>query len=67
MWNIRVRTYPDTEPYETGLVGGDTTMVMEETGTKGVYITPAWLYYTPDNQGRFRIVETLAPEGYYGD
>lgn len=60
-------TYPDTEPYETGLVGGDTTMVMEETGTKGVYITPAWLYYTPDNQGRFRIVETLAPEGYYGD
>lgn len=60
-------TYPNTKPYETGLVGGKTTMTLTETGTKGVYITPAWLYYTTDNQGRYRIVETCAPSGYYGD
>ena len=31
------------------------------------YITEEWLYYTPNNEGKFRIVEEKAPIGYYGD
>ncbi len=55
------------EPYETGtMTGAEECVILEET-EKGSYITPSWLYYSPDNQGKFRIVETLAPEGYFGD
>lgn len=26
-----------------------------------------WIYYTKENQGKYRIIQTKAPEGYYGD
>lgn len=54
-------------PYETGtMTGASKAMTLKETD-KGTYLTPSWLYYASDNQGKFRIVETGAPEGYYGD
>lgn len=31
------------------------------------YLTGEWLYYTPNNEGKYRIVEETAPTGYYGD
>lgn len=31
------------------------------------YITEEWLYYTENNEGKFRIIEETAPIGYYGD
>ena len=31
------------------------------------YITEEWLYYTPNNEGKYRIIEETAPYGYYGD
>lgn len=46
--------------------GGSEGMKLTEN-QKGIYISPAWLYYAPDNQGKFRVIETQAPEGYYGD
>ena len=56
-----------SRPYETGtMTGASGGMALEET-EKGVYVTPSWLYYSPDNQGRFRVIETSAPEGYFGD
>ena len=63
----RGTTDQTTAPYETGTMeGAGTGMVLLE-GARGIYTTPSWLYYSPDNQGRFRIVETRAPEGYLGD
>ena len=66
-----MRTAPDRhDHYKVG------TVVRNEDGTYSVangssYATgdPAdrTLYYTQRNEGRFLIVETQAPEGYYGD
>ena len=33
----------------------------------GTYISSQWLYYTKNNEGKYRIIETKAPYGYYGD
>lgn len=74
-WSERAEKYvpyrgtTDTEskPYETGTMAGAAEgMTLTET-EKGVYLTPSWLWYSPDNQGKFRIIETSAPEGYFGD
>ena len=54
-------------PYETGNLNGRQEIMRLQETEKGVYETPSWLYYAPDNQGKFRIIETKAPEGYYGD
>lgn len=63
----RGTTDPSSKPYETGaMTGASEGMVLAET-EKGSYITPSWLYYAQDNQGKFRIIETSAPEGYFGD
>ena len=63
----RGTTDTESRPYETGtMTGASAGMVLEET-EKGTYVTPSWLYYSPDNQGKFRVVETSAPEGYFGD
>ncbi len=60
-------TDSSSKPYETGtMTGASAGMVLEET-EKGIYVTPCWLYYSPDNQGKYRVVETSAPEGYFGD
>lgn len=74
-WSERAEKYvpyrgtTDTasKPYETGtMTGAAEGMTLTET-EKGVYLTPSWLWYSPDNQGKFRIIETSAPEGYFGD
>ena len=63
----RGTTDSSSKPYETGTMSGASEgMTLVET-EKGTYLTPSWLYYSPDNQGKYRIIETLAPEGYYGD
>lgn len=63
----RGTTDTSSKPYETGTMAGAAEgMTLTET-EKGVYLTPAWLWYSPDNQGKFRIIETSAPEGYFGD
>ena len=31
------------------------------------YLTENYLEYTPENEGKYRIIETTAPQGYYGD
>lgn len=63
----RGTTDSSSKPYETGtMTGALEGMTLVET-EKGTYLTPSWLYYSPDNQGKYRIIETTAPEGYYGD
>lgn len=60
-------TNQNASPYETGTMEGAGTGMTLSEGMRGAYITPSWLYYSSDNQGRFRIIETRAPEGYFGD
>ena len=63
----RGTTDSSSKPYETGtMTGALEGMTLVET-EKGTYLTPSWLYYSPDNRGKYRIIETTAPEGYYGD
>ena len=63
----RGTTDSSSKPYETGtMTGASEGMTLVET-EKGTYLTPSWLYYSHDNQGKYRIIETTAPEGYYGD
>ena len=64
-WSEMFKTYV---PYRgTNMsVSGDAVVKLKE-GEKGVYTTPVWLYYSADNQGKFRIIETKAPKGYFGD
>lgn len=53
--------------YESGNINGSNDIMKLSEVSKGIYETPSWLYYTPDNAGRFAIVEAQAPEGYFGD
>lgn len=46
--------------------GAERGVVLKEK-EKGIYESPVWLYYSTDNQGKFRVIETKAPEGYFGD
>ncbi len=64
-WSEMFKTYV---PYRgtNHSVSGETVVKLKEE-EKGVYTTPVWLYYSGDNQGKFRIIETKAPEGYFGD
>lgn len=64
-WSEKFKTYV---PYRGthNAVSGDMVVKLKE-GHKGVYTTPVWLYYSADNQGKFRIIETNAPKGYFGD
>lgn len=47
-------------------ISSDNVMILNEIQT-GVYASPTWLYFTKENKGKFRLVETQAPVGYYGD
>ncbi len=75
MWSALKKAYvpykgttaTESKPHETGTMNGADEIVRLKEGVKGVYTTPVWLYYSPDNQGKFRIIETKAPEGYFGD
>lgn len=53
--------------YEAGSMDGRTSVMELAEKEKGIYETPSWLYYAPDNGGRFAIVEAKAPDGYFGD
>ena len=80
-WSKTKRTYVEYKGSTTGTVsvagknqetGSMTALssvmqLKESTTEKGVYTTPSWLYYTLDNEGKFRIIETTAPTGYFGD
>lgn len=57
-------TDADAEPYETGsMTGAKAAMKLTEV-SKGIYESTSWLYYSRDNQGKFRVIETKAPKGY---
>lgn len=38
-----------------------------ERGSDKIYTTNGWLYYTPRNEGKYKVVENTAPYGYIGD
>ena len=44
--------------------GHDVTLIRQSNGT---YQTYDWLYYSPSNQGKYRVIETTTPTGYVGD
>lgn len=56
-----------TVPCEMGTMNGAEKAVRLKETEKGIYVTPVWLYYSDDNEGKYRIIETRAPEGYFGD
>ena len=65
-WSEKLGSYV---PYKgtANSMEGATEIVKLTESEKGLYITPVWLYYSKENQGKFRIIETKAPEGYFGD
>ena len=65
-WSRKENSYVPYKGTNTSMSGASSAVMLKE-GDKGVYTTPVWLYYSSDNMGRFRIVETKAPEGYFGD
>ena len=65
-WSKKENTYVPYKGTNTSMAGASSVVMLKE-GEKGVYTTPVWLYYSSDNMGRFRIIETKAPEGYFGD
>lgn len=60
-WNKYTTQY---EEYTSYLNGQKVDFIRQEDGT---YITKEWLYYTPKNEGKYRIIETKAPKGYYAN
>ena len=60
-WNKDTTQY---EEYTSYINGQKVDFIRQEDGT---YITKEWLYYTPKNEGKYRIIETKAPEGYYAN
>ena len=64
-WNRQSGEY---EPYQgtADAASGGKEVWLQETAP-GHYETAEWLYYRPQNEGRFRIVEEVTPEGFAGD
>ena len=60
-WNKETKEY---EEYISKVTEEKVTMQRQEDGT---YESSQWLYYTSKNEGKYRIIEEEAPEGYYGD
>lgn len=65
-WSAKENTYVPYNGTKSAVFGASESMKLIER-KRGVYETPAWLYYAADNEGKFRIIETKAPEGYFGD
>lgn len=65
-WSEIFKTYIPYRGTAQSMSGADSVVKLKE-GEKGVYTTPVWLYYSKDNLGKFRIIETKAPKGYFGD
>ena len=53
-WNKETNTFDNA----------NVTMEQQENYT---YLSSNWIYVTEKNEGKFRIIETTSPEGYYGD
>ena len=60
-WNKETGEY---EEYISKVTEEKVRMQRQEDGT---YESSEWLYYTKNNEGKYRIIEEEAPEGYYGD
>ncbi len=54
----------DYKEYISYLNGKEVLFNRQEDKT---YLTNEWLYYTVQNEGKYKIVEETAPYGYYGD
>lgn len=65
-WSKKGNRFVPYKGTKSSVTGAEEIMKMTEV-VRGTYSTPAWVYYTPDNEGKFRIIETKAPEGYFGD
>lgn len=57
-WNTQTNQY---EEYQSYTRNQNVNMTRLEDKS---YLTEEWLYYTPKNAGKYRIIETKAPEGY---
>lgn len=57
-WNNTENQYKEYISY----TNGQKVKMLRQEDKK--YITDQWLYYTETNEGKYRIVETKAPEGY---
>lgn len=60
-WNKENSIYEEYISYTTGQ---KVNMIRQADKT---YITGEWLYYTPKNEGKYRIIETISPNGYYAN
>lgn len=60
-WNNQTNQYEQYTSYTK-----DTDVNMTRLEDKS-YLTDEWLYYTAKNEGKYRIIETKAPEGYYAN
>lgn len=60
-WNNAENKYEEYKSYKTGK---KVNIVRQQDKS---YITEDWLYYTPKNEGKYRIIETKAPYGYYAN
>ena len=60
-WNNQTNQY---EEYQSHTLGSKVNMIRQQDKT---YLTGEWLYYTETNEGKYRIIETKAPEGYFAN
>jgi hypothetical protein len=60
-WNNTLNKY---EEYISKVTGNKVEMTR---GTDKIYLSSEWLYYTPSNEGKYKIVEITPAYGYYGD
>ena len=65
-WSEKAEKYVPYKGTDTSMDGAEAIVKLKENN-KGVYLAPVWLYYSQDNLGKFRIIETKTPEGYFGD
>ena len=60
-WNKETQNYEEYISYTNG------QKVKMERQEDKTYMSGEWLYYTQKNEGKYRIIEKQAPEGYFGD
>ena len=60
-WNQTNNSY---ELFVSEATGKEVKMVRQSDKT---YVSGEWLYYTQNNKGKYRIIETKAPQGYYAN
>jgi hypothetical protein len=60
-WNNTLNQY---EEYVSKVTGNNVEMVR---GTDKIYLSSEWLYYTNNNEGKYKIIEVTSANGYYGD